>query len=125
MRQVADHAEAATKTLQRQPETKPVQASSQLLEHGLRRQLLFADFQDQAWPQCGVLPKQIVYPLQSVGVGQGRSRQVERKHLIMATQVRQHFFEHQHIQPRHPAKALQPRQKAAGRHCLAFIIVQP
>ena len=42
-----------------------------------------------------------------------------------AAQVRQHLFQHQQVQPRHPAEALQPGQEAAGRQRLALVIVQP
>ncbi|MNP11641.1 hypothetical protein D3C76_1038370 [compost metagenome] len=125
MRQVADHAEAATKTLQCQAETKPSQAPGQLLERRLLRQLLFADLEDQPRAQCRVLAQQLIDPLQGLGVGQGRGGQVQRQHLIVAAQVREHFFQHQQIQPRHPAETLQPGQEAAGGQCLALVVMHP
>ena len=53
-RQVADHAEAPTEMLQAQREPQFAQTPRQVCEVGLLRQLLFADFQGQSWPQTGM-----------------------------------------------------------------------
>ncbi|MNF84000.1 hypothetical protein D3C76_1181940 [compost metagenome] len=75
--QVADHAEASAKALQAQAETKRTQAPGQLLQHGLIGQLLFAEFQRQARPQCRMLAEQLINPLQCTRIGQGGCRQVQ------------------------------------------------
>ena len=54
-RQVTDHAEPPTETLQAEGETQLAQALGHLFQHGLLRQLLFTDLQGKARAQVAVL----------------------------------------------------------------------
>ena len=123
-RQVADHAEAPAEALQAQRETELAQASGQLLQHRLFRQLLLADFQSQTRAEIGMRAQNFEDFVQRLRVGQRRRGQVQRQRILVPFHLFEHAFEHQPIEPRGPAEALQPRQKAPGGNGLALLVEQ-
>jgi hypothetical protein len=100
------------------------QASGQLLQHRLLRQLLLTDLQGQPRAEVGMRAEDLEDFIQRLRISQGRRRQVQRQRIFMRFHLFQHALEHQPIQARGPAESLQPWQKTSGRDGLALFVEQ-